>query len=264
MSTSWGFQDNNQPNPGSVVGIGGLTGGNQGIYEESATAVFPLGTRRAFEDGRCFRYAHFTTATGAGLLVSPDVSVNSVAETDGSFTAAAIGATQVTASDATIGGAAADDYAGGYLHITDDAGEGHTYKIRSNTAGASNSVTLDLYDGLVVALTTDTDYAITGCLYDEVHAATTTDGLIAGVTMRAMTDEYFGWVQTWGIGTILSDTVITARSIVTLSDGVAGAVQPIAGGNTDVADLITDPIVGYATTTSDNTGYAGVMIQICP
>ena len=51
--------------------ISGATGGSpQGIYEESSTQEYPIGTKREFEDGRVFRYASFGAATAAGVLVS--------------------------------------------------------------------------------------------------------------------------------------------------------------------------------------------------
>jgi hypothetical protein len=195
------------------------------------------------------------------------MSVTSVAETDGSFTAASAGATQVTASDATIGSAGADDFAGGYLHITDDDGEGYTYRIKANTAGSSNSVDLDLYDGLVAAITTDTDYAITGNLYDELRGATAaTDhnvSCVTTITLDVSANEYaFG--QTWGVCTILSDGTTVGGGIAQLSDGVAGAVQPLAGGGSGVSDVVSEPEVGWFLFAGDTSGHVGVNLRLAP
>ena len=134
--------------------ISGATGGSpQGIYEESSTQEYPIGTKREFEDGRVFRYASFGAATAAGVLVSQDVSATAVIEIENVATAAAVGATEVILTDSgTLGSATANQYAGAYLHTVDDAGEGYTYRIKSNTAASSNAVTFTLYDGLVVAV----------------------------------------------------------------------------------------------------------------
>lgn len=236
--------------------ISGATGGSpQGIYEESSTQEYPIGTKREFEDGRVFRYASFGAATAAGVLVSQDVSATAVVEIENVATAAAVGATEVILTDSgTLGSATANQYAGAYLHTVDDAGEGYTYRIKSNTAASSNAVTFTLYDGLVVAVTTATDVAITGNLYNTVVAATAaTDYVIAGVTARVMQSGYYGWVQTAGVATILADGTIAIGQNLTLSDGVAGAVQ--------AKDAETEPLVGFATFAPDTTGHVGVVLQ---
>ena len=234
--------------------VGGA-GTKQGIYAESSTPKHAIGEKVELADGRCFRYVYTAAAINPGLLVSQDVSATAIVESDGKLTAAAANATEVTYTDSgTVGSATANQYAGGYLHITDDAGEGHQYRIKSNTAASSNAVTFTLYDGLVVAVTTDTDVGVTGSLYHNVVGATAgTDGVIAGVTTRGLTSNYYGWVQTAGVATILADGSIAIYDNLTLSDGVAGAVQ--------LKDAETEPLVGYATFAPDNTGHVGVVIQ---
>ena len=234
--------------------VGGA-GTKQGIYEESSTPKHAIGEKVELADGRCFRYVYTAAAINPGLLVSQDVSATAIVESDGKLTAASAGATEVTYTDSgTVGSATADQYAGGYLHITDDAGEGHQYSIKSNTAASSNAVTFTLYDGLVVAVTTDTDVGVTGGLYYNVVGATAgTDGIIAGVTTRGLTSNYYGWVQTAGVATILADGSIAIYDNLTLSDGVAGAVQ--------LKDAETEPLVGFATFAPDNTGHVGVVLQ---
>ena len=238
----------------ALTKVGGA-GTKPGIYAESSTPKHAIGEKVELADGRCFRYVYTAAAINPGLLVSQDVSATAIVESDGKLTAASAGATEVTYTDSgTVGSATANQYAGGYLHITDDAGEGHQYRIKSNTAASSNAVTFTLYDGLVVAVTTDTDVGVTGSLYHNVVGATAgTDGIIAGVTTRGLTSNYYGWVQTAGVATILADGSIAIYDNLTLSDGVAGAVQ--------LKDAETEPLVGYATFAPDNTGHVGVVIQ---
>jgi hypothetical protein len=164
-------------------------------------------------DGRVFRYGYTAAAINRGLLVSQDVSATAIVESDGKLTAASAGATEVTYTDSgTVGSATLNQYQGGYLHITDDAGEGYQYRIKSNTAASSNAITFTLYDELEVAVTTATDVAVTGNLWYNVSGAN-----------------------------------------LTLSDGVAGAVQ--------TKDAETEPLVGFATFASDDTGHVGVVLQ---
>ena len=94
----------------SLGSIAGATGGSpQGIYEESSTQEYPIGTKREFEDGRVFRYGSFAGATAAGVLVSQDLSATAVVEVDNKATAAAIGATEGILTDSgTLGSATAN------------------------------------------------------------------------------------------------------------------------------------------------------------
>ena len=237
-------------------GVGRIGGaGNQGIYDESSTAKHNLGEKLEFSDGRIFRYASFAAAVGAGLVVSQDISATAIAVADGKLTAASAGATSVIYTDSgTVGSATADQYAGGYLHTEDDAGEGYCYRIKSNTAASSNAVTFTLFDPLQVAVTTATDTVFTGNLYNQLIAADGADDCLpAGITPISFTSGYYGWIQTRGIATVLSDGTPAAGSNVMMSDSVDGSVE--------VADQ-SHATIGYATSVGTNTGYLGINIQL--
>ena len=242
-------------NENSVINrIGGLATG-QSIYEESSTAKHAIGDKLELSDGRVFRYAYTAAAIGTGLLVSQDLSATAIVESDGKLTAASAGATSIIYTDSgTVGSATANQYAGGYLHTTDDAGEGYQYRIKSNTAADSNAVTFTLYDPIKVAVTTATDVAVTGSLWYNVLGATAgTDYVVSGVTPIGLSSGYYGWGQTAGVATILADGTIAIGQNLTLSDGVAGAVQ--------AKDAETEPLIGFATFAPDITGYCGVVLQ---
>ena len=202
-------------------------GVRQGLFEESSTQKGNVGAERRLEDGRAFRYAYFAAAANRGLLVATDMSATSMAELDNSCTANSIGDSTVTITDATkLGSATADQYAGAYLHMTDDAGEGYTYRITGNTAASSNAVTFTIYDTFLVAATTASDVVITGSPWNSVRAATVgTDYIVSGVTVMNVTANYYAWVQTRGVATILCDGTPAIASQVSLSDGVAGAAE---------------------------------------
>ena len=229
-------------------------GVKQGLFEESSTQQGNVGAERRLEDGRAFRYAYFAAAANTGLLVSTDVSATCVVEVEGSMTGASAAATSVTITDSTtLGSATADQYAGAYLHIGDDAGEGYQYRIRGNTAASSNAVDFTLYDGLLEAVTSATDWAITGYPYNNVRGAVgTADYIVSGVTIMDVTANYYAWVQTRGIATVLSNGAVAIGANLTLSDDVVGAVQ--------LKDAETEPLVGFACFASDDTGHVGVKL----
>ena len=239
-------------------GIGSRAG--QGIYTESSTAKFAIGEKLEFADGRCFRYGYTAAAVNAGLLVSQDVSATALVESDDIVIAASgdyspsAGSSKVQITLASI---SANDYAGALLQITDDDGEGIQYRIKSNSAtGATTAgkVDIELFDPIKVALTTSSDFAIVGSLWYNVRGATAaTDYVVSGVTPIAFTANYYGWFQTAGIATILADGTIAVAQNLTLSDGVAGAVQ--------AKDAETEPLIGYSCYAPDNTGHVGVVLQ---
>jgi len=240
------------------TGIGSKNG--QGIYTESSTAKYPIGQKLELADGRVFRYGSTGAGVAAGLLVSQDVSATSLAETDNIVIAAANGfdpAAGSTQFQITLASITADQYAGALLQITDDAGEGIQYRIKSNSATSATTtdkVDIYLFDPIKVALTTASDIAIVGNLwYNVVGATAGTDYIIAGVTPIAFTSGYYGWFQTAGVATILADGSIAIGDNLTLSDGVAGAVQ--------LKDAETEPLVGFAAYAPDNTGHVGVVVQ---
>ena len=81
--------------------------------------------------------------------MSQDVSATSLAETDNIVIAAANGfdpAAGSTQFQITLASITADQYAGALLQITDDAGEGIQYRIKSNSAtDATTSGKVDIY-----------------------------------------------------------------------------------------------------------------------
>ena len=240
------------------TGIGSQYG--QGLYAESSTATYPIGEKLELSDGRVFRYGKTAAAVAAGLLVSQDLSATAQVETDNIVIAAANGFDPAAGSaqlQITLASITKDQFAGALLQTTDDAGEGYQYRIKSNSATdatTSGKVDIYLFDAIVVTLTTATDIAIVGGLwYDVVGATAATDYIIAGVTPIAFTSGYYGWLQTAGIATILADGTIAVADNLTLSDGVAGAVQ--------LKDAETEPLIGYAAYAPDDSGHVGVVIQ---
>ena len=88
-------------------------------------------------------------------------------------------------------------------------------------------------------------------------ATAATDPLVSGVTVRGMTADYYGFVQTWGPATVLADGAgISKGDEVSLSDGVTGAFQ--------LQDAWTEQRVGVALFAPDDTTYGGVFLQIMP
>ncbi len=241
------------------------------------TPKYAIGFKVEQADGSVYRYGHFGAATNRGVLVSQDLSESSVADTDNSVIAPASAVavagdnTQVGAIGSryvqfTLAAASVNQFAGGKLVVTDDTGEGYTYDILGNTATdnpATGDIRITLAQKLQVALTTTSDVAIFGNPYSNLEPATAgTDEVPVGVACAVMAASNWGWIQTKGIVGILQDGTIALGDVVALSDGTAGAVHALAGGGTDVADAISEPVVGFCVDPGDTTGHGVFKINL--
>lgn len=260
----------------------GQHGQKLSVYGQEATqGSAAIGERVIFDDGRVFRYAHFVSAVGVGKLAAQDASVTNTASLAGKYVNSAGTATDYTTDATTVylkdtdtftTDDAADVYAGGYLHVTDDQGEGFTYRIKSNAAGtAAGLMRLDLYDNLQLAINSESSAQLTGSLYRNLAISNNgTDDNVVGLAMRSVTAGYYAWVQTWGVGTVLADEsagTVAAGTIAQVSDGVNGAAQPFGGGAINSENdhsYDTEPVIGYFLGAAADTEYVPIYLQICP
>lgn len=260
------------------VGLGAATAGTFNKFDLHATPKYAIGFKVEQADGSVYRYAHMGAATNRGLVVSQDLSETSVADTDNAVIAPA---SAVAVSDSTIKPGAlgstyvqltlaaitANQFRGGKFVTTDDTGEGYTYDIIGNTATddpATGDIRISLAQQLQVALDVTSDISIRGNQYSDLEAATAgTDEAVAGVTCSTTTAALpYGWIQTKGVVGALQDGAVSLGDIVTLSDGVAGAVQTMGGGGAAVGDLIVEPILGYCVDPGDDTGHGAFKINL--
>lgn len=198
----------------------------QGIKKESATQKHKLGEFRRLEDGRCFVYcANAAVALAAGAVLQA-AAPDSNAHNEAIAAAAAIGATELTV---TFGGAVtANAYKEGYVHINDATGEGHIYKVKEHAAGTS-SVTVYLEEPIEVALvasTSEITFTKHPCK-DVIVFPTTATSVPIGVPLIVVTASYYFWAQVKGPCPVLTDGTVVIGQHVRVSDGTAGAVEPL-------------------------------------
>ena len=261
-----------------TVGLGGAIGSGgvaQGIYEVSTTQKGRIGSRLEFDDGRVFRYGYFSGAIPQGKVAAADATqmtvLYSTACWDNSAGVASdqpAGATTVYLENSNITVAAVGStnvLQGGFLSVATGPSGGYTYKIRNSSFIVATSVLkLDLKDPLVEAINSEDGAAIIGSPYgDMVIYNAATDDVIAGVTVVDMAAGEYGWVQTWGECTCLTDGAGVAGTIITGSDGVDGAIQPMGGGghSSDTAHLIPEPILGYYETACVTAKFAPIYLM---
>ncbi len=234
-----------------------------------------LGQRVALGDGRVFYFARAGgTITIGDLLAATPNEANIAATRFGADTSTApvtgegggIGDTIIRITD-DVSGVTADEYAGGYLCITDDTGEGQMRRIKSNqaTGSAGTGWTVTLWDGLTTALDntsvgtminhwTDGVVVHTGANY----GGTATELIVGAAQVGSASGSYF-WMQTWGpcllqagTGTVIQGATVQAaeddNGSVQVPVATENRVQVIGAGMEAIADGVWGP----------------VFLQICP
>lgn len=213
----------------------------------------PFGGRMLFADGRVFAYSQAAaTAIGAGLLCAQTLNA---ADHDLLAVAAAvaIGEKVITVTNGGTTVIAVDDFKNGWLHIEDDAGEGHNYLIKTNDGAATGAtVTITIFASIQVALTTATTVTLFRNHYSQaiVHPSPPVT-MVIGVTPGAVTASFFHWQQQRGPASVLADGA-TAVSII---------------GEYDVSSDLIDGAVERAdqalTEAAPPTGHGQVLVGIC-
>lgn len=236
----------------------------QGIWEQSATAKHKIGTRMQLADGRVFYYCQTNGGLTAGKLVESVPAVANHVECVGTIAGAvaAIGAKEVSF---TIGATAmtANQYAEGMLYVNKVTGLGYGYKIKSHiSASSGGNTTVTLYDPIQVATDATSEFSMAYNPFAEVIVAATVTNLPAGVSLITTTDNYYSWLQTWGMAVILQAGTPASGSavIANATDGSVSDFATLTEGNSHVSR-----IVGYQYGTAGVAAeYTPVLLQLFP
>jgi len=182
----------------------------QGIYEQSAALVYPIGKRYA-KDERAWRYAKAGYALVPGWAVLTYISSVEGGTPTGPVTIAAAALAGATAITCTAqGDVVANHYAGGYAIMKMGAANPYhvCHRIKSNTGaltGATFTVTLE--NPLAAALGADAIVALYESPFADVRRGASGQGGIGnpegygafvGIPGIAVTADYYFWLQTWG------------------------------------------------------------------
>lgn len=230
------------------------------LIAHGTTKLDQLGARGVTADGRRFVYVLSDSSAGlaAGKLgVSAAVTANHVNRSlDAASPVAAGGRTVMVVVGATA--VAADQYADGFLVVRDGTGKGQCLRINGNTAisSAGGTITVSLADPLAQTLSTSDSKVDLVSPFSGVIASTTLSRAI-GVPQVTLAAGEYGWVQTHGLASVLSDGAITKDVGGIQSTSVAGAVAIAA-----VAAIGTMSTVGFAPEATVDTKYTQFKLNI--
>ena len=248
---------------GGVASGNGITLADADIYTESATQLFPLGTKLDLGD-RVFRYAQMDGAVTAGKVLHQKASI--IAH-HSQMTATAIvgadsdaGTTDISVETQGDTDITANQYKDGYLFVNDADGEGQSWRIKSHPAhdhSADPSIVITVYGGVKTALAATSELTLVQNVYKDVIVAPATEtGAVVGVTNIDMTDDYYGWIQVRGPKACLAGETLVLGHRVLRSDADAGAVMP------DNSDDLLPQIGSVMASTVVDTEYCLIYLTI--
>jgi len=234
----------------------------QDSFTSSSTQQHPLGTRAVTRDGRVFRYCQMGAADAvAGDLYQSAAPIpNHLALT---APVVAIGATSFSCTPGATGGAA-NLYSEGYLQVDTTPGNGYIYKILGHAAiTASVAFTLNLVpeDAIQIALTASSRIGLLHNPYKNVILPPTTQtATVVGVAPCIITATQYGWLQTWGIASVLINGTPAITAPVVNSGTTTGAVDKWTTAAADVAVQTIGHMAQVGVSTKNNF----VFLQIAP
>lgn len=197
----------------------------------TVTQQLPLGTR-IVQGEREFRYVKAGgVALVAGFTVQSAPAPSAGHVMDMVTAAAAVGATDITVTPVT-NNITANQYKDGYLFVNDATGEGQCFRVKSNPAiTATETGVISLYDPVTLALDAT---ALTGLRLNPYNGVvvtpiTTLTGTVVGVSHRAITASYFGWIQTKGPAAVHTiGSLVLGQNAIAPVGTTAGSVGPEA------------------------------------
>ena len=213
-------------------------------YEYSAQDIMGVGTKVMSADGRVFRWGQMGAVAGVtGKLYLPPL--DQANHHNMTTAAATIGATVVTVTPGATA-VTANEYANGYLVVSDGTGKGTSYPIISHQGSAGSvAMTVTLKNSIKVALDSTSKTALVHNPYMGLTVQTTSASVLygGGVPLVAIPAGNYGWFQTRGWCSVLNDSNTTASSTVIASTSVAGALAIIS---TTYATAAATAIIGQA------------------
>jgi hypothetical protein len=173
-----------------------LAGDSPNIYSESATQLYPLGTRLQVDD-RVFRYCRAGSAIDR-FIAGANTDQWTLTNEEPNASAAA-GATSMSVVNTT---ATINQYAGGWVVIFTDPLQ--MRRILANDASDGTDTTVYLDGGLEEAVTKDSTW-VTGypSIYYDVRSPATISSYVDYISFVCVpvinvTSTYYFWGQTWG------------------------------------------------------------------
>lgn len=193
----------------SIISGGLLPGGvEQGIYAQSITQNYYLGSKLRMTDGREFIYCKAGSGGAAiGTMNQAEAPLSNWEDEVQTAYGWAAGAKSGTVLITTGSGLTVNEWKDGFMHVVSGTNVGQCHKIASNTAHETIP-TVTLYDPILAAIAAADHLTITKCRFLDTIVVPTgaLTGRETGVPLLAITAAYYYWSQVKGPAPLLVDT----------------------------------------------------------
>lgn len=241
-----------------------LYGPEQEVYNTYTDRRWMLGTKLILQDGRMFRFclAGGTTLAPGKVCQSPANVANHILQTPA--TAGVVGDTSLSV---TLGATAmtADQYRDGIMSVNLGTGFGYSYALDTHAAvgsGAATGSSLKFKRGVslqkAVPTTANSVSFIANPYSNSIVYPTTPTGAPIGVPMVSITNAQYGWLQTRGLSTVLTNGTVVIGDAVVTSATTAGAVDP----TTSTFAVVYLNLVGFVQVVATSTNYSTIQLTI--
>ena len=220
-------------------------------FQEQTAQRLRLGTKMVFPDGRRFVYVEMGATIGVAGALYQSEAITTTWRNENATVAAVRLATSVTV-DVDANTPAKDIFRDGFLV---DETNGHTYSIQSNTKADPTVLTLN--DRLETDIATGDTLTMAKSPFKDVivKVAAAPTAPAVGVSTQIIAADSFGWLQTYGLCTVLiEDVVAVGDQCVASSASDAGAVGPALN------DL--EQIVGTVLEIGSNTTQGTIFLRM--
>ncbi len=220
--------------------------------------AYPLGTKLVYGE-RAYRYAGAGgTAFVVGSLYQSVVPL--AGHIDEVIGSPAIGATVIdfTPNTVTTDDMALNEFSDGYINIVDEVGEAYLYSIASHPAIVGGVLgVLTLRDPIVIVPAAGATGSILHNKFavNIVHPSPPTAG-VTGVAVGVVTANQFGWLQTAGPASVLTDTTLIIADLVVPAATDIGAVMASAAFETD------GPMIGHVLLVGANLEHSIIDLKL--
>lgn len=218
-----------------------------------------LGCRWDLSDGReviLVQPATGTTVAAGKVYADPAIISNHENLAVTAFTAYSANGNVPPKVTVTLGATAvtANQYAGGFVVVNDEVGEGQTLRIASHPAAdASASLAITLEDGPITALTTASQVSLIPAHGNAVIINPTTQTNVpVGVGLYTIAAGAYGFLTSRGITSVLGDGTPAAGAALSPSNAVAGALEGF---------VAAQGFAGNAVQTFVDTEYRAAFVQ---
>lgn len=221
-----------------------IQGAYAAAFDVDTVQLYSLGQRMETPGGRIYRYAEM--GTDVGVAANLYESETPDAQNEALQITTVITANTSTQVSFTLGTSnqAENEFKEGYVIVeeTDDLGEVH--RVAGNLAALFGTTgTLFLYPGDVFQVTVAADSGNVVTLIPNpyrnivISPASAPTAFTCGVAPKIIAADGFGWIQTHGVASCLTDGVVVIGEEIRASESIAGAVAALAYEEATVADV---------------------------